>query len=749
MNEMSEDTKENKKFSKSIEFDNVIINKINHILNQIKKDIKEHTYQRLIQHYEPHVKSNKKEQLQKAIKKFSSTIAREITNGDSGISQLLQLVSQYVDTYNDISASETDRKIAEEKIEENIRNIDTKIKNEIHDFLSQVIDGIGVLRFDFETLIEIKGVGWQTISHLYLALENNTSADKPYVQGYLEFEVFRREANNHQKLWLTYSEIRKPLFELINEGIDSYDAHEVTTVANRTIDAILSDNAYVQRIKTSSISQSEPCYASATIYKNFYEVFEYLSDRVKEVPPLIDTSEEDTKRLDEVIESVEAENGFSFTIEQKQAIYASCQHSVFSLTGFAGTGKSTAVKAIVRIYEKLGLSPQAIMGTSFTGQATYNLRQSVDLDAEQCATMHRWIMCNLYVDKQYRRVPSFDEVQLMIIDEFSMVSLDLVQWVLRLLRKNKDVRILFVGDVGQLPAIDVGFAYDFVKSEIGQQIELTHVVRQGEDSIVPQMANEVRFNRVHETLNDTSYKGKHFRFLSRIGQDDMINTALQSYMAFDNKDRDLSDIQIIANTNAIVSAVNEKIQKERFKNERLKEENYLYDNFNDQYFYINDRVVITKNIISRQKSQNKQVFNGAKGTIKDIQFAHQPFSDIENDFQHYLANLKSITIEFDSDELGTLDFDLQSHITNYLKLSYATSIHKSQGSTIENVIMVVGRADRLNSAELIYTGLTRTSNTLTLISSANTIKKAVSHSNYLKARTIYQDVIKEINQHDM
>lgn len=60
--------------------------------------------------------------------------------------------------------------------------------------------------------------------------------------------------------------------------------------------------------------------------------------------------------------------------------------------------------------------------------------------------------------------------------------------------------------------------------------------------------------------------------------------------------------------------------------------------------------------------------------------------------------------------------------------------------------MVVGRADMLNSSELIYTGLTRTSNTLTLISSANIIKKAVSHSNYLNARTIYQDVVKQINQ---
>ena len=119
----------------------------------------------------------------------------------------------------------------------------------------------------------------------------------------------------------------------------------------------------------------------------------------------------------------------------------------------------------------------------------------------------------------------------------------------------------------------------------------------------------------------------------------------------------------------------------------------------------------------------------------------------DDEFSHRIGNLISITIAFDNDDLGTIEFELNSGITRHMKLAYATSIHKSQGSTISNVIMVVGRADGLNSAELIYTGLTRTSNTLTLISSANIIKKAIDYSNYANARTIYQDVIKSINQH--
>ena len=731
----------------ALSFEKAVTNKINKTLNQLKDDIKNHMYSELSAEYISNIKSNRREDFNKSIKKIASSVAKDLTNSDSGISQVLQILDRYVETYNDISSSMSDRDEAEDKIIEHVNKINKDVYNKTRNYLETIKEGVGVKKFNFTSLLNIKGVGWKTLSDLYLAIDNNTSADIGYVQGYLEFEVFRREADNNQKLWLTYSEVRKPMLEIINEGIDSYDPHEITMIANDTIRKILDNETYVKHVKASSLSQDEPCYASATIYKNFYDTFELLDKKIKDVSPIIGNSEEDTKHLEDVIKEVEDENGFDFTIEQKQAIYASCQHSVFSLTGLAGTGKSTSVKAIVRIYEKLGIAPEQIIGTSFTGQATYNLRQSVNLESSQCATMHRWIMCNLYLPKNLRPVPSFDDVKLVIIDEFSMVSLDLILWVLTSLDENKDVRILFVGDVGQLPAIDLGFAYDFSQSEIGQQIELTRVVRQGEDSIVPKMANEVRESRVHDTLSDKDYRGKNFRFLSRVGQPEMIDTASKSYIAYERKHNDLSGIQIIANTVSIVTSVNENIQYKRLENDRLSRRNYLYNNLSDEYFFINDRVVVTKNMVVSSKGQPAtQIFNGAKGTITDIELANNYFNDTDDDFSHYIGNLISLTIKFDSDDLGTIKFELDTGITKHLKLSYATTIHKSQGSTIPNVIMVVGRADMLNSSELIYTGLTRTSNTLTLISSANIIKKAVSHSNYLNARTIYQDVVKQINQ---
>lgn len=731
-------------------FKDVVTKAINQSLKYIKDSIKASSNQYLHQSYDVYVQENKKESFEKNIQTISRAIARDITEADSGVSQMLQALDKYVETYNNITSTKYERTQAEEHIEEYVKKINEEIFSETKYMVNQITEGIDYHVFHFETLIKIKQIGWKTLSQLYLSLKDNTSSDEPYVQGYLEFEIFRHEAMTNQKLWLTYSEIQKPLFEIINEGMETYDVHEIRTIANQTIDTILNNENYVKHVKMSTIQQEEPCYASATLYQDFYDVFNDLTYKVNSVPPIIGDSEDDIERLDEIIREVEVENGFDFTLEQKQAIYASCQHSVFSLTGYAGTGKSTSVKAIVRIYEKLGYAPDEIMGTSFTGLATYNLRQSVNLDASQCATMHRWIICNEFVPKNLRPVPSFEDVKLLIIDEFSMVGLELMKWALSHLKYNHDIRILFVGDIKQLPSITLGFAYDFVRSDIGQQIELTQVVRQGEDSIVPLMANKIRESRFHHTLADENYRGSHFRFLSRSEYDNMVHTTVKSYLAYERKYNSLSDIQIIANTNGLVMNINQHIQEQRLANETLTTHNYLQDLNGETKFYINDRIMIVKNmIIASENDKRLQIFNGAKGSIQDIELKNESesFLGIDREENHFFSNLKSITIQFDSDDLGTQTFKLQSDITKYMRLAYATTIHKAQGSTIPNVIMVVGRVNsNLNSTELIYTGLTRTSDTLTLISSANTIKKAVSLSGYANARTIYQDVIKSINQ---
>lgn len=745
---------------KTIQFEDLQSGHMNKTINKVKKNVYAYMFDKITSYYTTMVAQDDMKDLEKITKRIANAIARDITDGNSSVSQKMFAVTKNMKVYMDIMATEDERDKAKGKIDKMLDNINLTLTDRMMSFLENIQNYINHQKFDFKFITDVKGIAWTTASSLYLIIKDNSSADIPYVKAYLQYEIFEEEATNRQKLWLTHNEITKQLKSVINDGLDTFDVHEVKSIMDNVIHAVLNDENVVSKIRMSALGVDEPAYASAIYYKQFYQLFNALDERIKKSTPLVSDDYVQQGKLDDIIQEVEEELGFAFTLEQRQAIYASCQNSVFLLTGLAGTGKSTSVKAIIRIYEKLGYTPSSILGTSFTGQATYNLRESVGLLATQCATAHRWLACNNFLPKDVDiNLPRYEEVGLIVIDEFSMVSLDLMNQILHGLENNKDAKILFVGDIGQIPSIDIGFAYDFLMSEIGQQIELSEVVRQKEDSIIPEIANDIREGKVHDVLTDEYYRGKNFRFISKVGIDNMVNQATKAFLSYEKKyPETINDMQILTNTVRISNFINKSIQHERSKTGHIDNKAYYYDPLLDNYYHVNDRVVIRRNMnIVDGDDESKIVFNGAKGYIKDIQFDVDPFmSDtltMKDTYQehalHELGNVTQITIQFDNEDLGLIEFNETSGVTRDMSLAYATTIHKSQGSTHEHTILVVGRANMLNASQLIYTGITRTSKTLTLISSPNIIKDAVSVDIYRNARTLYQDIIKALNQNDI
>lgn len=745
---------------KTIQFEDLQSGYMNKTINKVKKNVYAYMFDKITSYYLTMVAQDDMKDLEKITKRIANAIARDITDGNSSVSQKMFAVTKNMKVYMDIMATEDERDKAKGKIDKMLDNINLTLTDRMMSFLENIQKYINYQEFDFKFITDVKGIAWTTASSLYLIIKDNSSADIPYVKAYLQYEIFEEEATNRQKLWLTHNEITKQLKAVINDGLDTFDVHEVKSIMDNVIHAVLNDENVVSKIRMSALGVDEPAYASAIYYKQFYRLFNALDERIKKSTPLVSDDYIQQGKLDDIIQEVEEELGFAFTLEQRQAIYASCQNSVFLLTGLAGTGKSTSVKAIIRIYEKLGYTPSSILGTSFTGQATYNLRESVGLLATQCATAHRWLACNNFLPKDVDiNLPRYEEVGLIVIDEFSMISLDLMSQILHGLENNKDAKILFVGDIGQIPSIDIGFAYDFLMSEIGQQIELSEVVRQKEDSIIPEIANDIREGKVHDVLTDEYYRGKNFRFISKVGIDNMVNQATKAFLSYEKKyPETINDMQILTNTVRISNFINKSIQHERSKTGHIDNKAYYYDPLLDNYYHVNDRVVIRRNMnIVDGDDESKIVFNGAKGYIKDIQFDTDPFiSDtltMKDTYQehalHELGNVTQITIQFDNEDLGLIEFNETSGVTRDMSLAYATTIHKSQGSTHEHTILVVGRANMLNASQLIYTGITRTSKTLTLISSPNIIKDAVSVDIYRNARTLYQDIIKALNQNDI
>ena len=681
--------------------------------------------------------------LEKAFSKLAGSISTTLTHADAEIASLLM---DFISTY---------KKYGE--INDNVHDMFDKfefdVKRVFRNNIENTRKNIDKSEFDFNELLSIQDIGWSTVSQIYLNIDSHTLVDYQYMRAYLEYRVLKEQAENQRKFWFKETEIIETLKTYVFTSATelNYEIDEVKSLLDNTISRIFHDKKVLTHLPLISQQNGENVYASSHYYNSFYSMFNFINDKIKSTEPIFDKSN-DISILEKAITDVEEELGYHFTVQQKEAIYGACQNSVFTLTGLAGTGKSTSVKAIIRVFENLGVDASDILGTSFTGQATYNLRQSVDLKTNQSSTIHRWLAQNrLYKSSQQQDdgetyempLPKYDKVKLIVIDEFSMVQLNLINQLLNFVKDNTDVNILFVGDLAQLPSINVGFAYDFVKSEISQQIELTQIVRQSEDSLIPEMANTVRIGEMNHSLIDSEKRNKNFRFISRNGYDESISTAIKAYKAYTVKfPNNRKDLQIITNTNNYVLSINRGIQKDLIKNtDIVKKDKFFYKN-EDTKLHSGDRIILTKNIIVAKSDDFEDLefislFNGSKGYIKDIEY--KPFS---SDFN--VDDVQKIIIEFD--DFGEMTFEENEEILMNLSLAYATTVHKSQGSTHKDVIMVIGRAVMLNSQQLLYTALTRTSDTLTLISSPNTIKETVNVDVYSKARCIYKDIIKELNQ---
>lgn len=735
-------------------FDKTMIEpeKLNRSINHLKKRLSQDVEKSLIHHFDDDFKSEYRDDAYQVLRTVARVFTNEIFSNEGSVIQMLHATASKIEDYEAHHQDQTSDGINKQKLRSQINryvdNINDVIEESRVSFESRFIDMIGHQHLDFKSLIQLPQIGWKRISTLYQAILGNSISDVEYIKAYVDNEVLLKSAEQDQKLWLTKEEIENVVESMVYSGLGHTD-DDLKTIhqkVDETLEKVLNDENLVHPIYRST--QAPKAYAHAYYYEMFYDLFNRIKARINRTTPLVENSR-DLHNLDVIIREIEKENGFDFTLEQREAIYGACQNNVFSLTGLAGTGKSTAVKAIVRIYEKMGVQKDEILGTSFTGQATYNLRQSVGFNASQCATIHKWLTCNQHLDKESRGVPSYDDLKLIVIDEFSMVSLTLINKLLIQINDNDDVRILFVGDVGQLPSIDISFALDFIASEINQQIELQKVVRQKDDSIIPVMANEAREGRVHDSMVDENCREKNFRFLSRTGYDNIIQTSAEAYLRYISKNAQ-SDIQVLTNTNRLVNMINQKVQSLLLKQtNKLDETCYFVDNIsqNKRSYYKGDRILITKNMMINGKS----IFNGAKGFITDIEFDSQPLMMQEqtDEFEYTLGDVKSITIDFDSLGLGCMTLlPAESHILSNITLAYASTTHKAQGSTIRDVILAIGRAEKLNSRQLIYTGLTRTSNTLTLVSSPNIIKKAIDRDVYNNARLIYKDIIKQLNQNE-
>ena len=400
----------------------------------------------------------------------------------------------------------------------------------------------------------------------------------------------------------------------------------------------------------------------------------------------------DTENLHFLIQKTELENGIQYENLQKKAIMEAVKNSVFILTGGPGTGKTTVVRAILRIFESMGLE---IALATPTGRAAKRLSEASGMEAK---TIHRMLEMDYKAEEgsSFRRDENYLlEEDVIIIDEASMIDLYLMEALLRAMRPG--ARLVLIGDANQLPPVGAGSVFrDILTSDRFSSVELTHIFRQAQESLIVTNAHTV--NRGEHI--DLAKKDGDFFYLSSESDEHtakMIATLCKTRLPRAYGTTVYDGIQVITpsrkgqnGTEMLNNALQTAINPAEYGKKEKK--------YHDQIFREGDKVMQTRNNYDIAWKKNGVegfgIYNGDIGIIRAIDLVGQ-----------------AMTIDFDG-RIAEYDFTLLEE----LELAYAITVHKSQGSEYPIVVIPLYRyTPKLLTRNLFYTAITRAQQMVILV----------------------------------
>lgn len=404
------------------------------------------------------------------------------------------------------------------------------------------------------------------------------------------------------------------------------------------------------------------------------------------------------------IEKVEDDQGFKFENKQREAILTAVNDGLLVLTGGPGTGKTTTLNGILSIFEKKKLR---VLLAAPTGRAAMRMSE---ITGRQAKTIHRLLEVEWAEGDRQRFTRNMEnplEADAVIIDELSMVDVHIFAALLDALPLN--CRLIMVGDSDQLPPVGSGnVLQDIISSKLIPTVALTEVFRQSLESLIVTNAHKI----VKGDYPDLSVKDKDFFFMQRNNMYTCAETVVElctrrlpkayGYDPFE-------DIQIICPSKMGETGtvrINDMMQK--LLNPPSKDKEELARG--SRVFREGDKVMQTKNnydiVWTRGKETMSGIFNGDIGKI--IAVNHNA------GFMKILFDTRTAVYPFDS--------------ANELELAYAITVHKSQGSEFESVVMpVCSVPDRLRYRNLLYTAVTRAKNRLILLGNQQEIYSMVDN----------------------
>ena len=453
----------------------------------------------------------------------------------------------------------------------------------------------------------------------------------------------------------------------------------------------------------------------------YYRAEEYCAKKLchlNRVCPRLDSG--DAERL---IWQMESENHLEYAHLQKQAIRGALESGVMILTGGPGTGKTTVIRALISIFESLGMDCAL---AAPTGRAAKRMSEAT---AREAKTIHRLLEVEFRSEDSdvtgfARGESNYLDEDVIILDECSMIDVLLLESLLRAVKNGG--RVILIGDAEQLPSVGAGNVLsDLIGCGAFPTVRLTEIFRQSEASLIVTNSHAINEGR----FPDITKKDSDFFFLARDTDEDIAYTIADLY-----KNRlprsygpdTVNQIQVITpshNGAAGTVRLNQLLQQALNPQNGRKQERKC----RDFLFREGDRVMQIKNDYSLEWKKNgvegSGIFNGDIGVITDI----DPVSE-------------TLVVDFDGRET-IYEFSQLDELEH----SYAVTVHKSQGSEYPIVILPIARcAPMLRTRNLLYTAVTRAARMVILVGRRDILAEMVENERHLLRYThLKQFILRE------
>lgn len=422
--------------------------------------------------------------------------------------------------------------------------------------------------------------------------------------------------------------------------------------------------------------------------------------------------------INTLIEKEERGYNITFAPLQREALFSALKYGAMILTGGPGTGKTTVIKAIISIFDALGLK---VVLAAPTGRAAKRMSEATSREAK---TIHRMLEMERTTEGTVRfgrnsRAPISEQV--VIIDEASMIDLSLMAALIRALKRG--ARLILIGDSDQLPSVGAGNVFaDLIASGVVKTVRLTEIFRQSKESLI--VTNAHKINAGEPPVLTAA--DKDFFFVRREDENNIAETIADLVTqrlprAYGKSIR--NEIQIITPSRKGVGGVenlNTTLQSCINPPAKFKKEKKSHGTL----FREGDRVMQTVNDYDIEWERGGAVgvglFNGDIGVIESIK-----------------PNEECMTVCFD-DRIVEYPFDKLEE----LELAYAITVHKSQGSEYPVVVVPMYYCPpMLMTRNLLYTAVTRAKRMVILVGRSDIPAKMASNNSEIKRYTALRDKI--------